>query len=235
MASLVRIFAAAVNSSVSSRSDTSRLACIALFTPLFLGCANAILTTARPIGDGIDEVAIAPQVRATPRDPFHDEGASGETASVGAWPSLDVGYRHGVGDQLDFGVTINGWGNGRLDAKVGGAPTDWFAAAVDAGVSSNILGLPEAGYVRGDAALLFDLAPSDAVRVTLGPVGSVGRVHRLRWYTAGGMLGTEIVANPVFAVQPFVSAELMFDTSSGRLLVFGGGVAFKLRPGRRGL
>ena len=146
-----------------------KLTAIASLAVGFLtGCPSMpMMTTAKTIGDAKNELTIAPGVVGFSASAF---GGSG-TLTL---PDVGLGYRRGIGDSFDLGVTVGGFGHLQLDGKVnflGNAKGDKFALAIDPTVGGVFIGAGNvgAGYVDFAVPVLMDLAVNDSVRFTIGP------------------------------------------------------------------
>lgn len=220
-----------------------KLTAIASLAVGFLtGCPSMpMMTTAKTIGDAKNELTIAPGVVGFSASAFGGTG----TLTL---PDVGLGYRRGIGDSFDLGVTVGGFGHLQLDGKVnflGNAKGDKFALAIDPTVGGVFIGAGNvgAGYVDFAVPVLMDLAVNDSVRFTIGPryrgyllfagasgVGSESHLSHL----IGTGLGGEFVVGDTVALQPWGTVDYLLNPvategKSTSAILFTGGLAIKLR------
>lgn len=226
------------------RSQVGSVAVCAAAVLCLTGCPSMpMMTTAKTIGDGKNEIVIAPGVVGFSAGVF--DKTSTATITV---PDVTLGYRRGIGENFDLGATLTGFGHLQLDGKVnllGNTKADRVALALDptlGGVFAAV-GTVSAGYVDFGLPLLIDLAASDAIRLTVGPryrgtylfgsANSEGASTLLNY--AGTGLGAEFIVSDVVALQPWGTVDYLLNppgdgTTDVSALFFTGGLAIKLHP-----
>ncbi len=217
------------------------LACIVL-----TGCPSMpMMTTAKTIGNGKNEIIIAPGVVGFNAGIVGSKTSSDVGATV-TLPDVTLGYRRGIGDSFDLGLTLTGFGRFQIDGKVnflGNGKNDRFALALDPTLGGVFVGAGSVsgGYVDFGLPLLMDLAVSDNVRFTLGPRyrgtyvfgsgGGTGGSSLLNF--AGTGFGAEFILSETVALQPWGTADYLLNapesnSAKSASVLFTAGLAIKL-------
>lgn len=199
-----------------------------------------MMTTAKTIGDGKNEIVMSPGVAAV--------GVGvGDVGGIVPVPVVDLGYRRGIGDRFDLGVTLTGWGKLAVDGKLnllGNGKDDKFALAVDpqvGGLGFSVLSV-DVAYLDFALPVLLDYAANDSIRLTASPryrgtyfLGQIDDSGDARLFNyVGTGLGAEFVVNETVVLQPHGTIDYLLDSGSndfGRSAVVAltGGLALKLR------
>lgn len=197
------------------------------------GCPSVpTLTTAKTVGDGVNEIAISPGFVG-----FAASAGGGDLGSVSTGlitlPDLAFGYRRGIGDKFDLGVIFSGWGHLRIDGKINFIDSDAFALAINPAFGGT------AGYVDFSLPVPMDIVFTDWMRLTLQPryMGLVSIVDNTLvpfQHFAGAGMGLEFVVSDMVALQPHGGVDLWLNPPSGTkvggdALLATGGFAIKLR------
>jgi len=210
---------------------------------LVSGCPSvSVMTTAKTIGAGKNEIAFSPSVYGIAASTVG--GSSSGSVNTGLFwgGAIDLMYRHGFGDHFDLGGSLSGFGELIVDGKINFIDTPVIALSVDPGIGGVFFGAASvgAGYVQFNVPLLFDIAFGESVRLTLAPKysglwafaaasssagsGSVSAYSHL----LGGAAGLEIKAGKVFRIMPHGGFLTRANNPSGYSgVLVSGGVAFK--------
>lgn len=222
-------------------------------TALLTGCPSMpMMTTAKTIGDGKNQVTISPGVVGFSSKAFGSTGdSSSEVGATVVVPDLMLAYRRGIGSSFDLGVGLSGFGKLSVDGKInflGNDKDDKIALAVDPTVGGFFVAAGEigGGYVDYSLPLLFDLAPSDWFRATIAPryrgtvfLGSGGgETASSALHYVGSGLAAEFTVSDVLALQPHAAFDLLMNPPkekspdgtevSASAIALTGGFAFKL-------
>ncbi|MBM4360086.1 MAG: hypothetical protein FJ096_18425 [Deltaproteobacteria bacterium] len=226
------------------------LAAVSAF--LLTGCPSMpMMTTAKTIGDGKNQVTISPGVVGFSGGVFG--AAAGASASTGGTilvPDLMLAYRRGIGDSFDLGIGLSGFGKFSLDGKVnflGNGKSDKFALAIDPTFGGVILGVGSigAGYLDYGLPILLDLAPNDWFRATLAPryrgnfffAAAQGETDSRVTHYLGSGLGAEFTLNDTVQLQPHAAFDVLLNPPptrrdgvemSSSAVALTGGLAVKL-------
>ncbi len=196
------------------------------------GCPSVpTLTTAKTVGDGVNEIAISPGFTGVSVAAFGAQGA-GVAARLNV-PEVALGYRRGIGDKFDLGVVFSGWGHLRVDGKINFIDTDSFALALNPAFGGT------AGYIDFSIPVPMDIVFTDWMRLTLQPrymglVGIAGDNSAPLAHFVGAGMGLEFVVSDMVALQPHGGFDLMMNppgtSEVGSDFMFvTGGFAIKLR------
>jgi hypothetical protein len=201
----------------------------ALSTTLLMGCPSMpMMTTAKTIGDGKNQVTISPGVVGFSGSVFGSTG-SDSTGGVGTLvvPDLMLAYRRGIGDRFDLGVGLSGFGKFSVDGKInfiGNGKDDKFALAIDPTFGGVILGVGSvgAGYLDYGLPLLLDLAPTAWFRATLAPryrgnfifAAAKGESESEVLHYFGSGLGAEFIVSDMVALQPHAAFDVLLNPPS---------------------
>jgi hypothetical protein len=135
-----------------------------------------------------------------------------------AIPFVDFGFRYGVAENMDLGLSLKGFGKAGIDLKINLLDTGDIALSIDPELSGTQLG--DAGIVQFDLPVLVDFILSDAMTVTVavkytGWMPFSGADATLTHFV-GGTLGLDIKLGDNFAMHPFAGVTYwMGDVADG--------------------
>jgi hypothetical protein len=215
-----------------STFNLTRIAQFAGAALLILGLSGCPTTynmgTARTLGmermeftttlvyNGLDLDALVPSESSSdPNDPtLSNDGGLGTIAI----PFVDFGFRYGVAENMDLGLSLKGFGKAGIDLKINLLDTGDIALSIDPELSGTQLG--DAGIVQFDLPVLVDFILSEAMTVTVavkytGWMPFSGADATLTHFV-GGTLGLDIKLGDNFAMHPFAGVTYwMGDVADG--------------------
>jgi hypothetical protein len=199
------------------------------------GCPSVTtMTTAKTIGKGNNDFTFSPSAYGVAGS------AVGSTSSTDIFygGAVDIMYRRGFTDNFDLGASLTGLGLLSIDGKINFIDTKNIALALDPGIGGVFTGISNvgAGYLQVTFPVLFDVAFSDSVRLTLGPrymgiysfATAEGRTASAYSHWVGGSLGIEFKLGKVFRLMPHGGAVAWVNKPEGVTgFLFTGGLACK--------
>ena len=229
------------------RWTVSLAAALSLCLVVLTGCPSiSTLTTAKPIGDGKNEIAASPGVigftAAALGNSTDSKGNTTTTTTTTGTvyaPTLDLMYRHGFGDWFDLGISITGFGNVGVDGKFNLLNTGFLAVSLDPGVSGVFVGSGDVagGYVELSLPVLVDFQLANWLTLTVWPkyigiyafgTSSGSTVDSFNHFLGGGG-GLEFKFGEVFRLMPHGGAVAWANSPDGveGNVWFEGGLAAK--------
>lgn len=213
-----------------SLAGTVRVIGFAVLTLTLGGCPSFYnMGTARPVAEGQMEfhsTLAYNGIAAGTLTPAAETDSSTQSATQESpdadvsimLPIIDVGYRMGIAENMDFGVAVKNIGNLRFDLKIALLDTEQLTVSVAPEVGGLFIGAGESsvGYVQYDLPLLVDFHPNDKLTVTLAAKysgvfsfagGETSGIANL----VGGTVGLNIKLGDSFALHPYAGVTLSMD------------------------
>ena len=154
---------------------------------------------------------------------------TGEPGTVVGIPFVDFGFRYGIADIMDVGISVKGFGKAGIDFKVNLLDTDAISLSVDpefSGFTSETTELDAngdeitetGGLLQIDLPVLVDFKLDEDLTLTLAAkytaymnMGDDGGMSHF----LGGTLGLDIKVSEDFAIHPFAGVTYWVEAPLG--------------------